>query len=137
MTYEETESKPLRQRLAPQTSLMFIAILVVICALAMVAFRAAAVDDQFWAKCVSALLATVIGCFFAYFMLFVIALCSSWLVETIVRPFRRRETVSNPASAGAGVATTGSAASGSLLDSALAAPDEIETDTGHSGEVNS
>lgn len=73
MTLPSTESKPLRERLLPQTSIRFYMFLIGVSAVAMYTFRAAFVTDQFWAKIGSLLIATAGGCFLVYAALFFVA----------------------------------------------------------------
>lgn len=73
MSSPSTESKPLRERLMPQTSIRFFMFLIGVSALVMYTFRAALVTDQFWAKIGSLLIATVLGCFITYAALFFVA----------------------------------------------------------------
>jgi hypothetical protein len=73
LTTDPSESKPVAQRWLPQTSLRFFVGLIAVCALGMYIFRSAIVGDQLWAKCAAAVLATGIGCFVAYLLLFLLA----------------------------------------------------------------
>lgn len=73
MTTDPSESKPVTQRWLPQTSLRFYVGLIAVCAVGMYTFRAAIVGDQLWAKCTAVVLATGIGCFVAYLLLFLLA----------------------------------------------------------------
>lgn len=68
-----TESKPLRERLIPQTSIRFFLLLIGASALVMYIYRAAIVGDAFWAKIASLLITTVGGCFLAYACSFLVA----------------------------------------------------------------
>lgn len=73
MPSPDTQSKPLRERLLPQTSIRFFLVLIGASAVVMYTFRAAVVDDRFWAKILALLIATASGCFFAYAGLFLLA----------------------------------------------------------------
>ena len=73
MSSDPSASKPVTQRWLPQTSLRFFVGLIAACALGMYTFRAAIVGDQLWAKCAAVVLATGIGCFVAYLLLFLLA----------------------------------------------------------------
>lgn len=73
MSFPSTESKPLRERLLPQTSIRFFLALIGLSALVMVTFRAAFISGQMWAQIVSLLVVTIIGSFLAYAVLFFLA----------------------------------------------------------------
>ena len=73
LTLPSTESKPLRERLLPQTSIRFFMFLIAVSAVAMYTFRAALVTGQFWAKIGSLLITTAGGCFIVYAALFFVA----------------------------------------------------------------
>ncbi len=88
MSNQETQSKPLTERLLPQTSIRFFGFMIAVSAVVMYTFRAAIVADQFWAKCAAPVIATILGCFVGYFVLFVVANCFSVIVEVVLRPFR-------------------------------------------------
>ena len=79
-----TESKPLREKLLPQTSIRFYLILIGFSALIMVVFRSAAGGTS-WARIASLLIATIIGCFIVYTALFLIANLFSSTTAPIVR----------------------------------------------------
>ena len=67
------ESKPIRERLLPQTSIRFFLLLIGGCAVLMYIFRAATVGDAFWAKIVSLLITIVILSFVVYLCVFLVA----------------------------------------------------------------
>ncbi len=73
MNLPSTESKPLRERLIPQTSIRFFLLLIGSSALVMYVYRAAIVGDAFWAKIASLLITIVGGCFLAYAGFFLVA----------------------------------------------------------------
>ena len=64
-----TESKPLHEKLLPQTSIRFFMGLIAVSAFVMLIFQSAA-DGFGWARIVSLLISTTAGCFIAYAGLF-------------------------------------------------------------------
>ncbi|GAA5510724.1 hypothetical protein [Novipirellula caenicola] len=84
----EVKEQPLRERLFPQLSLKFLLKLTAICAAVMWAFRAGAMDNLFWAKCLSVILITAMGCFFAYAAMFCIAFFLARFSGAILEPFQ-------------------------------------------------
>ncbi len=80
---------PLRERLFPQLSLKFLLKLTAICAAMMWAFRAGAMDNLFWAKCLSVVLMTAMACFFAYAVMFCIAYFLAGVSGAILEPFHQ------------------------------------------------
>lgn len=73
MNLPSIESKPLRERLIPQTSIRFFLLLIGASALVMYIYRAAFVGDAFWAKIASLLITIVGGCFWTYAGFFLVA----------------------------------------------------------------
>ncbi len=73
MNLPSTESKPLRERLIPQTSIRFFLLLIGSSALVMYVYRAAIVGDAVWAKIAALLITIVGGCFLAYAGFFIVA----------------------------------------------------------------
>ena len=73
MNSPSTESKPLRERLIPQTSIRFFLVLIGASAVVMYIYRAAFVGDAFWAKIASLLITIAGGCFLAYAGCFLVA----------------------------------------------------------------
>lgn len=67
-----TESKPIHEKLAPQTSIRFILVLIGVSALVMLVFRSA-VDGNSPARIAVLLISTTVGCFATYAGLFLIA----------------------------------------------------------------
>ncbi|MFK8114159.1 MAG: hypothetical protein AB8B91_18300 [Rubripirellula sp.] len=80
-----TDSKPLRERLLPQTSIRFMMAMMVASAIVMVVFRQAAVGDAAWAKILSMMIQTIFASFLAYGLLFLIANLFSATTDPIVR----------------------------------------------------
>ena len=70
---EEDSPQTLHQRLMPQASIQFLIALSGVCAVIMWLVRTMLVADSFWAKCVGAVLLTIIGCFVLYAALFLLA----------------------------------------------------------------
>jgi low affinity Fe/Cu permease len=68
-----TDSKPLRERLLPQTSIRFLMLAIVLSAIVMVIFREALVGGSAWAKVVALLIQTGAASFIAYTCMFLIA----------------------------------------------------------------
>jgi hypothetical protein len=98
MSASPTESEPTVERLLPQTSIRFFAALIGISAVAMFVVRAAVVGDQLWAKCLSVVMATAVGCFIAYALMFLIA-------SVFSTAFLARASEVSPTVAGPGVGT--------------------------------
>ncbi len=73
MNLPSTESKPLRERLIPQTSIRFYLLLIGASAVVMYIYRAAFVNGAFWAKIASLLITITGGCFLAYAGCFLVA----------------------------------------------------------------
>ncbi len=92
LTNQGTEpTRPIVERLLPQTSIRFFVFLIGVSALVMYTFRSAIVADQFWAKCASVVIATAIGCFIAYLLLFLLANLFS-LATSVIFPSPSRST---------------------------------------------
>jgi hypothetical protein len=83
--------------LLPQTSLRFFVGLITVCAVGMFTFRAAIAGDQLWAKCVSVVIATGVGCFLAYSLLFLLADLFSTAVSPLTELTRGHEAVGGAA----------------------------------------
>ncbi len=79
-----TESRPLHEKLMPQTSIRFLMILIAGSALVMLVFRAA-IDGSPVARIASLLITTVGGCFLTYACLFLIANVFSSTTAPIVQ----------------------------------------------------
>lgn len=62
-----------KERLLPQASIRFFMILIGVCAFGMYTLRTAIVQDQLWAKIASLVIATIIGCYVVYAILFFLA----------------------------------------------------------------
>lgn len=73
MNLPSTESKPLRERLLPQTSIRFYLLLIGASAVVMYIYRAAFLGDAFWAKIASLLITVAGGCAISYVVLFLLA----------------------------------------------------------------
>ncbi len=73
MNSPSTDSQLVRERLMPQFSIRFFIFLIGVSAVVMYTLRAAVVTNHSWAKIVSLMMATTIGCFLAYAFLFLVA----------------------------------------------------------------
>ena len=80
---QSTVSKPLKERLLPQTSIRFFLFLTAMCAAVMVLFRAASDREAFWTKIFALLIVTTTASFVAYVILFLIANLFSASTEPI------------------------------------------------------
>ncbi|EMI20359.1 membrane protein [Rhodopirellula maiorica SM1] len=89
----DAKEQLLRERLFPQLSLKFLLKLTAICAAVMWAFRAGAMDNLFWAKCLSVVLITAMACFFAYAVMFCIAFFLARVSGAILEPFHLNQPV--------------------------------------------
>ncbi len=96
------ESKPVAQRLLPQTSLRFFVGLIAVCAGGMFTFRAAIEGNQLWAKCASVVIATGVGCFIAYSLLFLLADLFSTAASPLTELARGQEAVGGSAEVSSG-----------------------------------
>ena len=90
MVQPGTESKPIRERLLPQTSIRFFALLIAASAITMYIFREAFLGDRLWAMILSMLITTAMVCFVAYASLFIIANLFSNVVRMLFRPWLRQ-----------------------------------------------
>ena len=73
VTQTGTESNPIRERLLPQTSIRFFAMLIAFSAVGMYVFRAGFVHQRLWAIIGSMLIVGLLATFIVYASLFVIA----------------------------------------------------------------
>ena len=85
MSTPDTQSQPLREKLAPQTSIRFFMLLIAACALVMVLVRMAARSDAFWTKLIVMVIFTSIGCFLIHAILFLIANLMTSATEPIAQ----------------------------------------------------
>ena len=96
------ESKLVAQRLLPQTSLRFLVGLITVCAGGMFTFRAAIVGNQLWAQCAAVVIATGVGCFIAYALLFLLADLFSTAASPLTELARGHEAVGRAAEVSSG-----------------------------------
>ncbi len=92
------ENVPLVERALPQFTLSLMLKITAVCAVIMFAFRAGALENLFWAKCVSVVIATAVVCFICYAGRFCVASLFASLTGAIIEPFEtaRQRTQSPP-----------------------------------------
>ena len=100
-----TESKPLHERLMPQTSIRFLLILIGGSALVMVVFRAAG-EGFYAARIMTLLILTVAGCFAVYAALFLIANIFSSTTAPIAQVLESSSSPRQPITGSSGTSNT-------------------------------
>ncbi|WP_145343762.1 hypothetical protein [Rosistilla ulvae] len=90
MSNTSSEPTASSERAMPQWSLRFLMLLVTLSAMLMWVFRAAIIENVFWAQCVAVVLATAIGCFAMYALAFALASLFASMTGSILQPTRSR-----------------------------------------------
>ncbi len=87
-----TDSKPVAEKILPQTSMRFLLILIIVSAVIMTIVRMSSENAAFWTKIIVLLLATSAGCFLVYVILFLIASLMTSATEPIVEAIEKQPT---------------------------------------------
>ena len=95
VTQTGTESNPIRERLLPQTSIRFFAMLIAFSAVGMYVLRAGFIHQRLWAIIGSMLIVVMLATFIVYASLFVIANVFSRSTRALFRAFLGQDSTSS------------------------------------------
>ncbi|MGB7342653.1 MAG: hypothetical protein WBD20_00420 [Pirellulaceae bacterium] len=92
MPSPEIQSKPLKEKLLPQTSIKFLLALMTVSALVILLIQSSAQSSAFWSKIVVLVLGTTVACFLVYALMFLLARVVAKTTEPIVHALEPSKT---------------------------------------------